>query len=60
LHDRLIESQSHRTALLSVMHRSQRARRLYTSRGWQPIVDDLRFSTEPATPFSLLGLRRGS
>jgi ribosomal protein S18 acetylase RimI-like enzyme len=60
LHDRLIASQSHRTALLSVMHRSQRARRLYTSRGWQTIVDDLRFSSEPGTPFSLLGLRRVS
>ena len=58
LHDRLMEAQSHRTALLSVMHRSQRARWLYASRGWQPIVDDLRFSTEPATPFSLFGLRR--
>jgi ribosomal protein S18 acetylase RimI-like enzyme len=58
LHDRLIESQSHhRTALLSVMHRSDRARRLYASRGWQPVVEDLRFSTEPGTPFSLLGLR---
>jgi ribosomal protein S18 acetylase RimI-like enzyme len=57
LHDHLIESQSHRTALLSVMHRSDRARRLYASRGWQPIVEDLRFSTEPGTPFSLLGLR---
>jgi ribosomal protein S18 acetylase RimI-like enzyme len=57
LHDRLIESQSHRTALLSVMHRSDRARRLYASRGWRTIVEDLRFSTEPGTPFSVLGLR---
>jgi hypothetical protein len=38
------------------MHRSQRARALYTSRGWQTLVEDLRFSTEPATPFSVLGL----
>lgn len=58
LHDHLIQSQSHRTAVLSVMHRSERARQLYTSRGWETLVKDLRFSTEPATPFSLLGLRR--
>ena len=60
LHDHLIQSQSHRTAVLSVMHRSQRARQLYTSRGWETLVKDLRFSTEPGTPFSLLGLRRPS
>ena len=60
LHDQLIQSQSHRTAVLSVMHRSQRARQLYTSRGWETLVKDLRFSTEPGTPFSLLGLRRPS
>jgi GNAT superfamily N-acetyltransferase len=60
LHDRLIASQAHRTALLSVMHRSKRARQLYASRGWQLIVDDLRFSGEPGTPFSLLGRRRQS
>ena len=58
LHDRLVASQSHKTALLSVMHRSHRARRLYFSRGWQMLVEDLRFSTEPQTAFSLLGLRR--
>lgn len=57
LHDQLIASQSHRTALLSVMHRSQRARQLYFSRGWEVLVEDLRFSTEPQTAFSLLGLR---
>lgn len=57
LHDRLLASHIHRTALLSVMHRSLRARQLYTSRGWQTLVEDLRFSTEPQTPFSLLGLR---
>jgi ribosomal protein S18 acetylase RimI-like enzyme len=57
LHDHLIKSQPHRTAVLSVMHRSQRARQLYTSRGWETLVNDLRFSTEPGTPFSLLGLR---
>ena len=60
LHDQLIRSQSHRTALLSVMHRSERARQLYTSRGWQTLIEDLRFSTEPQTPFSLLGLRPAS
>ena len=60
LHDRLLRGQSHRTALLSVMHRSQRARQLYARRGWQVIVEDLRFSTDPGTPFSLLGLRRES
>lgn len=58
LHDHLIQSQSHRTAILSVMHRSQRARQLYSSRGWQTLIADVRFSTEPGTPFSLLGLRR--
>jgi ribosomal protein S18 acetylase RimI-like enzyme len=57
LHDRLLRAQSHRTALLSVMHRSQRARQLYASRGWEVLVADLRFSSEPGTPFSLLGLR---
>jgi GNAT superfamily N-acetyltransferase len=56
LHDRLLEAQPHRTALLSVMHRSHRARQLYTSRGWQTLIEDLRFPTEPVTPFSLLGL----
>jgi ribosomal protein S18 acetylase RimI-like enzyme len=60
LHDRLLRSQAHRTALLSVMHRSQRARQLYARRGWQVIVEDVRFSTDPGTPFSLLGLRRAS
>jgi ribosomal protein S18 acetylase RimI-like enzyme len=60
LHDSLVASQSHSTALLSVMHRSAVARRLYASRGWETLVEDLRFSTEPQTPFSLLGLRRGS
>jgi ribosomal protein S18 acetylase RimI-like enzyme len=57
LHDLLLESQPHRTALLSVMHRSHRARQLYESRGWQCLVDDLRFSTEPQTAFSVLGLK---
>ena len=57
LHDRLIGMQPHRTALLSVMHRSARARQLYFSRGWVVLLEDLRFSTEPQTPFSLLGLR---
>jgi ribosomal protein S18 acetylase RimI-like enzyme len=56
LHDSLVRDLPHATALLSVMHRSQRARALYTSRGWQTLVEDLRFSTEPATPFSVLGL----
>ena len=57
LHDRLVEAQPHRTALLSVMHRSTRARQLYASRGWVCLIEELRFSTEPQTPFSLLGLR---
>lgn len=57
LHDRLIASQPHRTALLSVMHRSERARQLYDSRGWECLIAELRFPTEPQTPFSLLGLR---
>jgi ribosomal protein S18 acetylase RimI-like enzyme len=56
LHDRLVSDLPHRTALLSVMHRSERARRLYASRGWQTLIEDLRFSTDPATPFSVLGL----
>jgi ribosomal protein S18 acetylase RimI-like enzyme len=58
LHDALLASQGHSRALLSVMHRSGRARQLYASRGWQTLIDDLRFSTEPQTPFSLLGLTR--
>ena len=57
LHDRLVAAQPHRTALLSVMHRSKRARSLYASRGWICLIEDLRFSTEPQTAFSLLGLR---
>ena len=59
LHDRLMDTARvamHRTALLSVMHRSERARQLYTRRGWQTLVPELRFSTDPATPFSILGL----
>ncbi len=56
LHDLLVGDLSYRTALLSVMHRSERARNLYHSRGWQTLIDDLRFPTEPRTPFSLLGL----
>lgn len=57
LHDRVIAAQPHRTALLSVMHRSERARQLYASRGWQCLIQELRFPTEPQTPFSLLGLK---
>jgi ribosomal protein S18 acetylase RimI-like enzyme len=56
LHDAVIQSTTHRTGLLSVMHRSTRARQLYTSRGWQTLIDDLRFQTEPLTAFSLMGL----
>jgi ribosomal protein S18 acetylase RimI-like enzyme len=56
LHDSLLSTQPHRLALLSVMHRSERARQLYASRGWQCIIEDLRFSTEPQTAFSVLGL----
>ncbi|MGI9148239.1 MAG: GNAT family N-acetyltransferase [Chloroflexota bacterium] len=56
LHDKLIHEVRNRTALLSVMHRSERARQLYMRRGWQTLVQDLRFSTEPRTPFSVLGL----
>ena len=57
LHDRLMASQTHPTAVLSVMHRSERARKLYERRGWRVIVEELRFSSEPRTPFSVLGLR---
>jgi ribosomal protein S18 acetylase RimI-like enzyme len=56
LHDLVIGGLPNATALLSVMHRSERARQLYTSRGWQTLVHDLRFTTEPNTPFSVLGL----
>jgi ribosomal protein S18 acetylase RimI-like enzyme len=56
LHDLLVDGLPHHTALLSVMHRSERARQLYTSRGWQMLVEELRFSTDPATPFSVMGL----
>jgi ribosomal protein S18 acetylase RimI-like enzyme len=56
LHDQLVRNQPHPRALLSVMHRSERARQLYSSRGWQTLIEDIRFSTEPGTPFSLLGL----
>jgi ribosomal protein S18 acetylase RimI-like enzyme len=57
LHDQLTGIQPHRTALLSVMHKSLRARQLYASRGWECLIEELRFSTEPETPFSLMGLR---
>jgi ribosomal protein S18 acetylase RimI-like enzyme len=56
LHDRLVAGLPNKTALLSVMHRSERARQLYGSRGWQTLIWDMRFSTDPATPFSVLGL----
>jgi ribosomal protein S18 acetylase RimI-like enzyme len=56
LHDALMQDVPHRTALLSVMHRSERARQLYTRRGWQTLIEDMRFPTEPRTPFSVLGL----
>jgi ribosomal protein S18 acetylase RimI-like enzyme len=59
LHDGLLRDLPHATALLSVMHRSERARQLYASRGWQVLIDELRFSTDPATPFSVLGLQLG-
>jgi GNAT superfamily N-acetyltransferase len=57
LHDELIQTVHNRTALLSVMHRSERARQLYSRRGWQTLIPELRFPTEPGTPFSVLGLR---
>jgi ribosomal protein S18 acetylase RimI-like enzyme len=56
LHDALLHEVRNRTALLSVMHRSERARQLYFSRGWQVLVEDMRFSSDPVTPFSVLGL----
>ena len=59
LHDLLLRGLPHRTALLSVMQRSARARTLYESRGWQTLVDDMRFPTEPRTQFSVLGLALG-
>jgi len=58
LHDALIAAHPHATALLSVMHRSAVARHLYASRGWETLVEDMRFSTEPQTAFSILGWRR--
>ena len=56
LHDALVTDLPEKTALLSVMHRSERAQQLYFSRGWQVLVEELRFSSEPQTPFSILGL----
>ncbi len=56
LHDLVVHGLPQQTALLSVMHRSERARHLYASRGWQTLVDEMRFPTEPRTPFSVLGL----
>jgi ribosomal protein S18 acetylase RimI-like enzyme len=56
LHDLVMHGLPHQTGLLSVMHRSERARHLYKRRGWQTLVAELRFPTEPRTPFSLLGL----
>jgi ribosomal protein S18 acetylase RimI-like enzyme len=57
LHDSVMHGLQHRTALLSVMHRSERARQLYARRGWQTLIQELRFPTEPGTPFSVLGLK---
>jgi ribosomal protein S18 acetylase RimI-like enzyme len=57
LHDLLLQDLPNATALLSVMHRSERARQLYTRRHWQTLIEDLRFPTEPLTPFSVLGLK---
>jgi len=56
LHDSLLAGLSEKTALLSAMHRSERARQLYFSRGWQVLIEDLRFTSDPHTPFSILGL----
>ncbi len=56
LHDAVMHGLAHRTAVLSVMHRSERARQLYTRRDWQTLIEDLRFPTDPGTPFSVLGL----
>jgi ribosomal protein S18 acetylase RimI-like enzyme len=56
LHDLLLQDLPNATALLSVMHRSERAWQLYTRRHWQTLIADLRFPTEPRTPFSVLGL----
>jgi ribosomal protein S18 acetylase RimI-like enzyme len=56
LHDALVAGLPQKTALLSVMHRSERARQLYASRGWQALIEDLRFSSDPLTAFSILGL----
>lgn len=56
LDDLLVADLPHKSALLSVMHGSERGRRLYLSRGWQTSKDDLRFPTEPRTPYSLFGL----
>jgi len=56
LHDLIMHGLPHQTALLSVMHRNARARQLYASRGWQMLIMDMRFPTEPGTPFSLMGL----
>jgi ribosomal protein S18 acetylase RimI-like enzyme len=56
LHDQLVAGLPNKTAILSVMHRSERARQLYFSRGWQTVIDTLLFSSDPTTPFSVLGL----
>jgi len=56
LHDHVMADLPQTTALLSVMHRSERARQLYTRRGWQTLVQDMRFPTEPSNAFSVLGL----
>jgi ribosomal protein S18 acetylase RimI-like enzyme len=56
LHDAQVTDLPEKTALLSVMHRSERAQQLYFSRGWQVLIEELRFSSEPQTPFSILGL----
>lgn len=56
--DRVMTRQPHSLGLLSVMHRSARARSLYMSRGWGILIPEMRFPTEPLEAFSILGWRR--
>jgi len=55
LHDELLAGAPHRTALLSVRLGGDPALRLYRSRGWQTLIEEIRFPGSETTPYSVMG-----
>lgn len=55
LHDRLLEEQPHRRALLSTMQAETPAQQLYRQRGWVTLLESMQF---PGTnrPYRIMGL----